>query len=262
MAMMRESPAVDEAMPLENSLAGTTDRVLDGRVVITQPSDGYRVAIDPVFLAAAVEATSGARVLDLGCGVGTAALCLAARVTDVTIIGLDGEPVFIAFAKANAISNACDARVRFLLGDLLMPPAELAVASVDHVMANPPYLKRGAATASAHPLKAAATVEGAAELQDWVDAAARHLRPGGGLTMIHRADRLADLLAALAPAFGDIRILPLLPKTGAAPKRVILRARLGGAGATVELPGFLLHEADGRFTAAADKVLRGAAALS
>jgi tRNA1(Val) A37 N6-methylase TrmN6 len=142
-----------------------------------------------------------------------------------------------------------------------MPPAELAAASFDHVMANPPYLKHGTATASAHPLKAAATVEGAAALQDWVDAAARHLKPGGGLTMIHRADRLADLIAALAPAFGEARILPLLPKTGAAPKRVIVRAVLGGRGATVEMPGFVLHEPDGRFTAAADKVLRGGAAL-
>src|SRR6185295_1105658 len=131
-------------------------------------------------------------------------------------------------AKANALSNACDARVDFLLGDLLMPPAELAPASFDHVMANPPYLKNGTATPSAHPLKAAATVEGAADLQDWVDAAARLLKPGGGLTMIHRADRLADLIAALAPAFGDIRILPLLPKAGLAPKRIVLRALRGG----------------------------------
>lgn len=264
--MRREAPVAAEAIPVGTTSAETTDRVLDGRVTVTQPSDGYRVAIDPVFLAAAVEVDPGARVLDLGCGVGTASLCLAARVADATIVGLDREPVFIAFAKANAISNACGPRVDFLLGDLLMPPVELAsqelaVASFDHVMANPPYLKRGTATASAHPLKAAATVEGAAALQDWVDAAARHLKPGGGLTMIHRADRLPDLIAALAPAFGAIRILPLLPKTGVAPKRVILKAALGGGGKPVELPGFILHEPDGRFTAAADNVLRAGAAL-
>jgi tRNA1(Val) A37 N6-methylase TrmN6 len=254
--MRRNAPAAIEAMP-----TGTTDRVLDGRVIVTQPNDGYRVAIDPIFMAAAVEIEPGARVLDLGCGVGTASLCLAARVADAAIVGLDCEPVFIAFATANASGNACGDRVRFLLGDLLIPPAELPIAGFDHVMANPPYLKRGTATVSAHPLKAAATMEGAAALQDWVDAAARCLKPGGGLTMIHRADRLADLIAALAPAFGDLRILPLLPKTGVAAKRVILRAMLGGGGKAVELPGFVLHEPDGRFTAAADKVLRGGAAL-
>ena len=249
-------------MPVEAPLpAATTDRVLDGRVVIAQPADGYRVAIDPVLLAAAVDAAPDAHVLDLGCGVGTAALCLAARLQEISITGLDREPVFIAFADANVVANACRDRVRCILGDLLSPPAELAPGSFDHVMANPPYLKQGTATVSAHSLKAAATAEGAATLRHWIAAAARFLKPGGELTLIHRADRLPELIAALAPEFGALRILPLLPKAGAAPKRVILRAVLGAKGAPVELPGFVLHAADGSFTAGADNVLRGGAAL-
>lgn len=249
-------------MPGETAMTGTADRVLGGRVVLAQPADGYRVAIDPVLLAAAIDATPGERILDLGCGVGTAALCLAWRLTGVSVVGLDREPVFIDLASSNIVANACQDRVRCLLGDLLTPPAELGPGSFDRVMANPPYLKRGAATVSAHPLRAAATMEGEAGLRDWVEAAARLLKPGGSLTMIHRADRLPDLLEALSPAFGDLRILPLLPKAGLPPKRILVKAVLGGGGAPVERPGFVLHEADGRFTAAADKVLRGGAALS
>lgn len=240
----------------------TVDRVLDGRVVIAQPADGYRVAIDPVLLAAAVDAAPGARVLDLGCGVGTAALCLAARLPGVAVVGLEIESVFAAFAAANVRRNAGAGRVEILCGDLLAPPAALRPASFDQAMANPPYLKRGAATASAHPLKAAATMEGQAGLGDWTACAARLLRPGGRLTLIHRADRLPDLLAALAGDFGDLRVLPLLPKSGAAPKRILLRAVRGAAAGLVEVPGLVLHDAAGGFTPEAAAILRAGQGLS
>ncbi|MBF0393554.1 MAG: methyltransferase, partial [Alphaproteobacteria bacterium] len=58
----------------------TDDTLLDGRVRLRQPTHGYRAAIDPVFLAAAVPAGAGQRVLDAGCGAGAALLCLCARV--------------------------------------------------------------------------------------------------------------------------------------------------------------------------------------
>ena len=65
----------------------TEDKLLDGRVTFLQPRHGYRVAIDPVLLAAAVPARSGDRILDLGSGTGAASLCLAARLQDVHVTG-------------------------------------------------------------------------------------------------------------------------------------------------------------------------------
>jgi tRNA1(Val) A37 N6-methylase TrmN6 len=240
----------------------TVNRVLDGRVAIAQPAAGYRVAIDPVLLAAAVDAAPGERILDLGCGVGTAALCLVARLPGVAVVGLEKEPVFAAFAMANARRNSAAGRVDIFCGDLLAPPEALQPAGFDQVMANPPYLKRGTATVSGHPLKAAATMEGRAGLGDWVDCAARFLRAGGRLTLIHRADRLPDLLAALAGGFGDIRVLPLLPKAGAAPKRILIRAVRAAAAGLVEVPGLVLHDAAGTFTPEAAAILRAGRGLS
>jgi tRNA1(Val) A37 N6-methylase TrmN6 len=123
----------------------TTDTLLGGRVKITQPANGYRVAVDAVLLAAAVDAGPGQRVLDLGCGVGSAALCLAWRQPYVSVLGLDREPVFLACATANAAANGMAERVSFLAGDVLDPPPSLR-AAFDHVMLNPPYLKAGSAT--------------------------------------------------------------------------------------------------------------------
>lgn len=56
------------------------DQFLGGRLMVAQPKTGYRAGVDPVLLAASVPAVRGESVLELGCGVGVASLCLAARV--------------------------------------------------------------------------------------------------------------------------------------------------------------------------------------
>ena len=73
-------------------LETTEDALLGGRVRLLQLRRGYRVAVDSVLLAASVEASAGARILDLGCGTGAVALCLAARVPGVTVVGLELQP--------------------------------------------------------------------------------------------------------------------------------------------------------------------------
>jgi tRNA1(Val) A37 N6-methylase TrmN6 len=233
------------------------DSLLDGRVQLAQPADGYRVAVDAVLLAAAVDASEGATVLDLGCGVGSVALCLAWRRPDLAITGLDREPVFVACARANAARNGMANRLSIVESDVRAPLPQ----KFDHVAMNPPYLKAGTATVSAHPLKAAATAESEAKLADWIAAARDALKPGGALTLIHRADRLDDVLGSVSRSFGGIAILPIHPKRDRAAKRIILRAQLGSGEPLAILPGLVLHEESGAFTEAADSILRHGNAL-
>jgi tRNA1(Val) A37 N6-methylase TrmN6 len=233
------------------------DSLLGGRVKVAQPADGYRVAVDAVLLAAAVDAAERASVLDLGCGVGSVGLCLAWRRPDLTITALDREPVFIAAARANAATNGMAERLHIVEGDMRAPLPQ----KFDQVVMNPPYLKAGSATVSTHPLKAAATAEGEAKLADWIAAARDALEPGGILTLIHRADRLDDVLGCVARSFGGIAVLPIHPKRDRAAKRIILRAQLGSGEKLAILPGLVLHEENGAFTAAADSILRDGAAL-
>jgi tRNA1(Val) A37 N6-methylase TrmN6 len=234
-----------------------SDSLLDGRVTVAQPADGYRVAVDAVLLAAAVDAGESAAVLDLGCGVGSVGLCLAWRRPDLDITGLDREPVFAACARANAATNGMAERLRIVEADLRDP----LPVRFDQVVMNPPYLKAGTATVSAHPLKAAATAESEARLADWIAAARAALKPGGILTLIHRADRLDDVLGSVARGFGGIAILPIHPKRDRAARRIILRAQLGSGEPMAILPSLILHEEDGAFTAAADSILRDGKAL-
>lgn len=236
------------------------DALLNGRVRLCQPVRGYRAAIDPVLLAAAVPAAAGQTVLDLGTGVGAAALCLLARVPALTLVGLDRDPAAIALARHNAALNAVPERFLALVGDVAAAP--LRPAGVDQVMANPPYLPPGRGRRSPDPARARANVEDSAALADWIAAGLRLVRPRGAVTVIHRADRLDALLASLHGRAGAIEVCPVWPRAGQAARRVLLRARPGRRTPLRLAPGLVLHDAGGGFTPAAAAVLREGESLA
>lgn len=236
------------------------DTLLGGRVRLRQPLSGYRAAIDPVLLAAAVPASPADTVLDIGCGVGAVALCLALR-AGCRVTGIEAQRDLVRLAGDNIGLNDLAGRVLVMEGDILRPPPRLEPGSFPHVMANPPFLEAGTASPLPHAGKAAANVEGEADLAAWVRFALAMARPKGSITLIHRADRLEQLLAQLSGRTGEIVVFPLWAGRDKPAKRIIIRARKGVATPTRLTPGLVLHEADGRYTAAADAVLRGGAAL-
>ncbi|MEQ8966607.1 MAG: methyltransferase [Azospirillaceae bacterium] len=240
-------------------------RLLGGRVTLFQPARGYRAAIDPVLLAAAVPGEVPARVparwLELGCGTGAALVCFAARVPAVPVIGLEREAAAAGLARRSVAASGLDDRVTVIEGDLADPPAAIEPGGFGVVFANPPFLEAGRATAPPDAGRRAAHVEGEAGVAAWVDAAHRALAPRGRLVLIHRADRVDALLAALVPRFGAIEILPLWPRQGRDARRVVLRATKGARSPARLAAGLVLHDAAGRFTAEAEAVLRHAAPL-
>ncbi|MHA1570879.1 MAG: tRNA1(Val) (adenine(37)-N6)-methyltransferase [Alphaproteobacteria bacterium] len=242
---------------------GTKDSLLGGQVALWQPADGYRVAIDTVLLAAAVRVRPGAKVLELGSGVGGASLCVANRVADCQIIGLDMAEELVAVAQRNAAANGVGDRVSFQLGDVCAVPADIADGKFDHVLANPPFLEAARSRPSPDPARAAAFVEASGDaLGDWLASMIRLARSKGQVTLIHRADRLDHILAKFAGQVGDIIVYPLWPKAGQAAKRVIVTGRVGARGALTLAAGLVLHRADGRYTEAAEAILRHGRALA
>lgn len=235
------------------------DSLLAGRVLLRQPACGYRAAIDPVLLAAAVPALPGETVLDLGCGAGAATLCLAARLPGCRILGIELDPETAALAAGNAARNGFADRVEIRAADLAQRSA--LPGGIDRAMMNPPFLAAGTHTRAATAHKARSHGEGALDLAGWVEAARLSLRHRGTLTVVHRADRIDDLLAALHGRFGAIQVFPLWPRAGVAAKRVLVEATLGGRGAARILPGLVLHQEGGAYTEAAQAVLRDGHAL-
>lgn len=235
----------------------TEDALLGGRVRLLQPRRGYRVAVDAVLLAASVEAGPADRVLDLGAGVGSVGLCLAARVPGCTVVGIELQPALADLANRNAALNGRSGRLRTIVHDLARPlPADLGL--FDHVATNPPYLAAAVADPSPDPAKALATVESSATLERWLAVAAGAVKSAGTLTIIHRADRLEEIAALLARhGLGDIAIKRLPPAA-----RVLIRARRAGAPARREAAPLVLHPPGGGYTEAAEAVLRHAGSLA
>jgi tRNA1(Val) A37 N6-methylase TrmN6 len=246
-----------------STLATTEDWLLDGRVRFRQPSAGYRVAIDPVLLAAAIPAVAGDRALDLGSGTGAATLCLHHRVGDCAIVGLEIDPDMLTLARQNARSNDVGDRVTFVHGDAAKLPTLIAGQVFDYVFSNPPYLEPARADGRGHgnALRDAAHLEQSTSLPVWVEAMAAALKPKGRLTLIHRADRLDELLAEIRRYAGEIVVFPLWPKSGRPAKRVLVSARTGVATPLRMAPGLVLHESSGAYTAAALDVLENGGPL-
>ena len=239
------------------------DAFLCGRLHLWQPVAGYRAATDPVLLAAACPAKPGNSVLDLGCGVGAAALCLATRVPDLSLSGLELQDSYAALARRNAAENGHEFQVE--TGDLTQMPASLK-RDFDHVIANPPYYPNSG-TPSPHKSRDTA-LRAETPIGLWVQTASRRLRPGGWLTLIAGADSLPDILTSLAPGLGSASVLPLAPREGRPALRILLRARKTGRAAFRLLAPFVLHHGpahDGdreSYTTRANAVLRQAADLS
>lgn len=235
----------------------TEDVFLGGRVRLRQPRKGYRAATDPVLLAAAVDARKGATVLDVGCGVGAAAMCLAARL-DVNLCGVEAQSEYAALAMMNAPN------MRVWTGDIFAPPSDLAQISFDWVITNPPYFDvADPASPNAGRDVARREAQGA---QAWTAACLRRVRSGGRIAIIHLAERLPAILAGLAGA-GDIAVLPLQARVGRPAKRVIVTARKGARGPFRLAPPLVLHQGAMHqgdfddFTPEAQAVLRDAAPL-
>lgn len=239
----------------------TDDALLGGRLQLLQPATGHRAGIDAVLLAAAVPAKPGELTLEGGAGVGTAALCLARRVPGVCVDALEIDPVLANLARQNAERNGLGDAIEVYCGSIASPPYRITANSYHHVFMNPPYMEAGTNSASPHPGRLAAHQETTVALRDWIKFAATMARPGGCITMIHRADRLDDVLAALKGRAGGCEIFPLWSGNRKPAKRFIMRAYKGNDGPLSLLPGLVLHEPGAKYTDTAEQVLRHAGAL-
>ncbi|MBR9650736.1 tRNA1(Val) (adenine(37)-N6)-methyltransferase [Thalassovita aquimarina] len=237
---------------------------LGGRVQAWQPARGYRAGVDAVLLAASVDAAPGQSVLELGCGVGVASLCLLSRVEGLRACGLEIQDAYADLARRNAQEAGADFEV--VTGDLTAMPATLRERQFDHVFANPPYFKRDASVAAADPGRDMA-LGGDTPIELWVEAAAKRVRPKGTVTFIQRVERLPELLCAMQARLGSLQLMPITPRQGRESQLFLIRGRKGGRAGFRLHAGILMHEGethqrDGEsYTSEILAVLREGAAL-
>jgi tRNA1(Val) A37 N6-methylase TrmN6 len=237
------------------------DAILGGRLKLRQPAAGPRVGLDAVFLAGALGAVSG-EVLDVGAGCGIVGLAVVSRFPQARVTGLEIDQGLAAMAAENAHTNGVTDRYRVVTADVLSPITHLRELGLEPesfgtVYCNPPYDVASQNRPKRDPVAARAHAMAADGLEQWARAWAAFARPSGRLAVVHRADRLADLLAALTGRFGAITVLPLHPHDGAPAHRILVGAIKGSRAPLTLLPGLTVHAAGGGWTERAAAVLDG-----
>ena len=245
---------------MDQTAGVTADRVLGGRVALLQPARGYRAGLDAAMLAAACDARDGERVVEPGCGVGAAMLAAAIRRPGVSFTGVERDPAMLALACRNIEANGLAARVRAESGDVEAARAG-PNAGFDAAICNPPFFDDPTALRGPHPARRGAYLADAG-LAAWVGWLVAAVRDGGTIVVIHRAERLADLLGLFAAKAGSAQVRPLHPFADAPARRVLVRAVRGGRAPLRLLPPLVVHAPEGgRHTPEAEAILRGEAGL-
>ena len=232
------------------------DEIYGNRVKLYQPKQGFRVCTDTILLSACVNPTAGEQVLDVGAGVGGAALSVAVRCPNGIVHGIEllRENVFLA--TENIKLNNMQGRVEILCGSLSAPPPRLAPGMYHYVITNPPYYDSGHVSESEQKKKAS-HLEGST-FEDWLKFCLLMTKSGGFLVLIYPADQIHKILGLMSEKMGNIAIYPIWPQKNKPAKRVIIAGQKGAKTPAKILPGLILHQHDGAYSPEAEDVLRHA----
>lgn len=201
------------------------DGFLDGRLRLRQSAAGHRAGTDAVLLAGATREDQQGLILDIGAGVGAVGLMAALRAPGATVGLVEIDAESCALARENVAANELDARVAVYEVDVLSATSRRAAGLVDEsaalVLTNPPFHQAGRVRVTPDAAKARAHVA-SAPLINWVRASLALLAPGGAFVMIHRADALAQCLAAVERRLGGVSIAPIHTRSDAPATRILL----------------------------------------
>ncbi len=239
--------------------AYSIDGFLGKNLKIKQLKKGYRAGVDAVLLAACVPAKVEESCLELGSGVGVASLCLAKRVKNIDVTGVELLPEIVALAAENARNNMLDSTVQFIQQDIATTFQEwgyLKPSSMAHVFANPPFFQQDKVMFPEHKYKQCAHIGAEELLEIWVRRAVTLVKSKGSVTFIHLPSALPQLLAAFSGRLGAIQILPFVAYKGENVHKIVIRGIRDSHADLRILSPVVMHQDDGTYMPNIERVLR------
>ena len=244
----------------------TDDQFLEAQVKLRQRATGHRAGSDAVLLAATIPPETSGLIVDAGSASGAVGLMAAWRAPQAQIRMIEIDPDDIRLAISNIADNAMVSRVHVVAADLFASHADRAAVGLcegnaDHVLSNPPYLDEGQARASHDADRVRAHMMPEGGLEKWILACLQMLKPNGALTIIHRADKLDEILHLMDGRFGDIGILPIYPRDDEGATRILISGKRNSRAPLRILPALMLHHRQGGFTERAAAIHSGRAPI-
>jgi tRNA1(Val) A37 N6-methylase TrmN6 len=176
----------------------------------------------------------------------------------IEFVGIERDPLYARLARENVELNGQAHRVRIVEEDALDPHADLGM--FDRVLFNPPYDSADEGRPPAEDKRAAFIAD--RPIAAWIKVWSNRMTAHSNLTLIHRAHRLGEILAALEARLGGVEVFPIRPTADAKASRVIVRAWKGSRAPLKLFAGLDLHPADDskdKYTPQAEAILRGEA---
>jgi len=206
----------------------------------------FRPGTDSFLLSAFPALKPGLQVCDLGSGTGLLGLLLLQRQPDLHITGIERLPEAVRLAEKTAVYNELEHRLQTISGDYRQIRSLLPANQFDLVICNPPYYASGTGHPAATPQRQSARSEQYGTLDDICRAAAFLLRWSGSFCLVHKPERLTDLLCAMREHHLEPkRIRPVCKLSQLAPSLILVEGRRGGNPGLTWLPPLVLQLPDG-----------------
>jgi tRNA1Val (adenine37-N6)-methyltransferase len=215
-------------------------------LTLLQSEGVFRLGTDAMVLADFVRLQKGTAVCDLCAGAGAVGMLLLAQDPGLTVTAVELQAEAVSLMEQTAARNGLEERLIPIRGDLREIRSLLPHGSFRHVVCNPPYYPVNSGFHARSEAQAVARTELCCTMENVLDAAAWLLPTGGTLWLVHKPERLADLLCGLRAHRLEPKVLRLVAhKPAAEPSLVLIKAVMGGKAALEVRPTLFLQTPDG-----------------
>lgn len=226
----------------------TLDDLQNGYMLI-QKKNTFRFGVDAVLLADFADVKRKDKVLEMGTGTGIIPILLHAKKSPTSITAIELQEDMAEMAQRSVLYNKLQDRITVKCMDLKEAPSLLGRAVYDCVITNPPYMKQQCGINNPVETKAISRFEVKCTLQDVVESAKQLVRSGGKLFMVHRADRLVDIIYTMRSLdMEPKRIRFVHPSIGKRPNLVLIEGARGGNPELKFMDPLYIHDQNGEYT--------------